>query len=279
MLLSAVILILQETLEAALLVSVLSALCYLQRMKLTWLAGGLVSGLVFATVYAMNLQTISGWFDYVGQELVNAALQGSIGLLLVAFFWRWRQQPGENRTVGATAPAPGFEGPMWIAAAIVMLAITREGSEIVLYLSGLIQQGDHLQATLIGSGLGFGIGLSIGFLMFYLLLGMSHTWGLRLAIFLLALLAGNMLAQAVMQLTQADWIPSTQALWDSSAWLPEQTVTGQLLYALVGYEATPTAYFLLAYSVGFIGVLVAAVCKVSNLLLPLRPAGPAEAAG
>ena len=40
-------------------------------------------------------------------------------------------------------------------------------------------------------------------------------------------------------LVQADWLPSQAPLWDTSAALPENSPPGQLLYALLGYEATP----------------------------------------
>ena len=49
-----------------------------------------------------------------------------------------------------------------------------------------------------------------------------------------------MASQASLLLIQADWLPYTVELWDSSALLPEYSVTGQLLYALIGYEANPS---------------------------------------
>lgn len=256
MLLNAVILILQETLEAALLISVLAAVCYMHRMKFTWLLTGMITGSVFASIYAMNLQAVSEWFGYVGQEVVNAILQGTITVLIGMFIWLLPRQHSRYANAATPAPVIGSVFVMCVAATIVMLAITREGSEIALYLSGIIQHEEHLQAVLMGSGLGFGIGLSIGFLLFYGLLGLSPEWGWRVTGFLLALLAGNMLAQAVLQLTQADWIPATQAIWDSSAWLPEHTVLGRLLYALLGYEATPSFWYVLAYLVGCVAIIV-----------------------
>ena len=54
------------------------------------------------------------------------------------------------------------------------------------------------------------------------------------------LVAAGMSSQAALLLIQADWLPAQLPLWDSSGWLPETSVTGQVLYALVGYEATPT---------------------------------------
>lgn len=265
---NAVILILQETLEAALLVSVLAAVCYLQRMRMSWLFWGLLLGVIFASIYAANLQRVSEWFDYVGQELVNASLQATISILLVIFYAFVPAvrppPPGHSSNIAAARQGRA----LLVATAIVTLAITREGSEIVLYLSGLIRQKDHLQAVLMGSGVGFGIGLSIGFLMFYGLLGLAPRWAARASGFLLAMFAGNMLSQAVMLLIQADWLPASQPLWDSSAWLPEHSVLGQLLYALVGYEATPPLSYVLAYLAGFTAVLAVIVLRS---LKPQKP--------
>lgn len=259
MLLNAVILILRETLEAALLISVLSAVCCMQKQKFIGLLIGLLAGFLCAYVYAANLQTVSEWFDYVGQEAVNALLQSAITVLIAIFFWDLLRRKSPSRPTVADRerlPMPGF---MLAAAVIVMLAVTREGSEIVLYVSGLIQQADHLQAVWMGTSLGLGIGISVGCLLYYGLLGLPPRWGRRVSIFLLALFAGNMLSQAVMLLAQADWIPSTQAVWDSSAWLPEQNLVGQLLYALVGYEATPSLWQVMAYLAGFVLVAIVVV--------------------
>lgn len=57
---------------------------------------------------------------------------------------------------------------------------------------------------------------------------------------LLALFTGNMAAQSVVLLTQADWLPYTPELWNSSAFLPENSITGRVLYVLIGYEANPS---------------------------------------
>jgi high-affinity iron transporter len=56
----------------------------------------------------------------------------------------------------------------------------------------------------------------------------------------LAIVAAGLAGQAAQLLIQADWLPAQNALWDTSAWLPEDSLAGQLLYALLGYEATPT---------------------------------------
>jgi high-affinity iron transporter len=75
---------------------------------------------------------------------------------------------------------------------------------------------------------------------------------LRIGLILLALFAGNMAAQSIQLLTQADWLASTPQLWDSSALLTEYSVTGQLLYALIGYEATPS----LAQAISYVAAML-----------------------
>jgi high-affinity iron transporter len=92
-----------------------------------------------------------------------------------------------------------------------------------------------------GSVIGASIGISIGALIYYFVISLSYRQSLVLGIGLLALVAAGMLSQAVLLLIQADWLPSQLPIWDSSGWLPETSVTGQLLYALIGYEATPSA--------------------------------------
>ncbi len=255
MLLSSVILVLGDTLEAALLVSILLMISNQQWNKVAWLWFGIFGGLVLAWFFARYMAEISEWFDYVGQEIANASLQILTALLLVVCAWalcKSRQfdagggQSQENRFTFLFT---------FCAAGAVTLAITREGSEILIYTGGFIQQKEYLHTVLTGSFVGFGIGLSIGILIYYGLLSLPAKWRLYAPVTLMALFAGNMLSQAVLQLTQADWISSTRAFWDTSDWLPEKSIPGQLLYALVGYEATPSAIQLIAYIVGVILVL------------------------
>lgn len=242
MLLSSVILVLQETLEAALLVSVLLVISRQQPNRNVWLLSGICGGLVLSFLYAGYMVEISEWFDYVGQEIVNATLQILTTVLIVVCTWA----AYKNRFAHIF---------VYCAAAAVALAITREGSETLLYLNGFYQQQEYFDTVMIGSAIGFSIGLSVGILFYYGLLSLPGKWRLGAPIILMALFAGNMLAQAAQQLIQADWISSIGTTWDTSSWLPESSIIGQLLYALVGYEASPSVAQLIAYLFGVILVL------------------------
>jgi high-affinity iron transporter len=258
MLLTSVILTLQETLEAAMLISILAVVSRQQGRSLAWLIPGLLAGGLFAWVYAANMRPVSEWFDYVGQEVVNALLQVSIALAIVVLTWlisRTRAVGPDQHTDPGTYRSSLFA---FFATLTIALAITREGSEIAVYLGGFLSQPDKLQAVLTGSAIGAGIGISIGFLVFYGLMALRGRAGTWAPLLLLALFCGNMLSQSALQLTQADLLPAGPFLWDSSAWLPESSIAGRLLYALVGYESRPSALEVCAYLAGLLGVLITA---------------------
>jgi high-affinity iron transporter len=178
-------------------------------------------------------------FDGVGQEVINASLQILIYIFLCVL------------AAATVRHSRGFELPgqlfSILMTASVMLAIIREGSEIMIYLSGFMQIKDQLIFVLSGSIIGAGIGVSVGAVFYYALLNLGRRAAILVGAALLALVAAGMVSQATQLLIQADWLPSQYPLWDSSSLISEHTVTGQLLYALVGYEATPTPLQMLIY--------------------------------
>lgn len=256
MFLDAVILILQEILEAALLISVLLALtkllrkCWLNDFTLSsfWLVPAVTAGLIGAWLFAWLTPAISPWFDYVGLEVINALIQASIIVFLLALCYgltheRLQKIAQLNKLAGICITL------------IVALGIVREVSEIIIYVSGIITQPDNFNPVIMGSLIALGIGISGGVLLYYFLLNLPTIWALRSCMLLLALFTGNMASQACLLLTQADWLPYTAELWDSSALLAEYTVPGQLLYALIGYEATPSILQGLSYLVAALLIL------------------------
>ena len=192
MLLSSVILVLQETLEAALLTSVLITISHQVQQRITWLPWGLCGGAILASLYSMNMQLVSEWFDYVGQEIVNALLQTTISVTIILLFWTiFRIRPPVDPSHRPIKQHYAFLFQL-CAALAVTLTITREGSEILMYLAGFFQQGDDFQAILTGSGIGFSIGVSVGFLLFYGLMSLPGHWGFTSCILLMSLFVGNM---------------------------------------------------------------------------------------
>lgn len=257
MFLNSVILILQETLEAALLVSVLLVFSKLHDIKPLWLISSIVLGVLGAFIFAINMTQISEWFDYVGQEIANALLQFAI-LVFIVFFLAvlpkdipFFQLPTDKKSGDGAITKPNIRWCTTYMLLMVALALTREGSEIFLYIGGVISQPSHIQPTLAGAVIGFGLGISAGVLIYYGLLVLPPQRIAASGVLLLALVAGNMASQATLLLTQADWLPFSRIMWNSTKILPENSILGHLLYALIGYEATPSLFQVLSYIGGF----------------------------
>ena len=247
MLLNAVIIILREVLEAALIISVFLALSQLLNRNLWWMLVALVLGFGGAYVYAVTLGQVSMMAGGTGQEIVNTCLHSLIFLCLLLFM----------------ISVPHQQNVRWRLLNLVTIilavitAIVREGSEIILYIKGFIGIPDLLSPVLMGGAVGAGIGLSVGVFFYYLLINMRRSHGIWLGYIILLLIGGSMVAQAVEFMIQADYISATMPIWDSSHLISERSAAGQLLYALVGYEATPAPQQAAAYFIS-IGVLTAA---------------------
>ena len=230
--LTAVIITLREVLEAALLISILSAMSVALAISRRWIFWSLGIGLLGSLLLGSSVATITGAFDGVGQEVVSALMQIIIYLLLTIFVVRLQTTTNarhrNDRLLQVTMSG------------VVALSTTREGFEILVYVIGFTHDLEYLLNILTGMMVGTGIGVSIGALIYYLLSSMQDSMIRITGSLLLILIAGSVLSQASLLLIQADWLPSQLPLWDSSWLISEHSVPGQLLYALLGYEATPT---------------------------------------
>ena len=245
MLLNSVIIVLREVLEATLIFSILLALSRQSKIHCSWITWSLLIGMFGAVVYGINIPLVSEWFDGVGQEVVNALMQYSVYILLLFYIiilHLYAAQP-------ATATRKLLVIMMILITAITM---SREGSEIFRYFLSAIHSDNHYAAIMMGMIIGASIGTSIGVLFYYLLLNIREQWSMNFGLGLLILAAAGLISQATLLMIQADWLPAQRPVWDSSAILSERSLPGQLLYALVGYEATPTALQAGMYLAGLI---------------------------
>ena len=259
MLLTAVIIVLREALEAALLISILSALSGVLGIQRRWIAWSLMAGMAGAITLGSTIDSVSGWFDGVGQEVTSAAMQTLVYLLLGYFIFLVQVLKSPDRYRLRTL--------MIVMSAIVALAVTREGFEVLVYISGFAMNLPQLMTVTVGSAIGGGIGISVGALLYYVLVNLRYPWSRVCGIGLLVLVAAGLCSQAALLLIQADWLPSRLPVWDTSAFIAEDSVTGQLLYAMIGYEATPSAIQAACYfGGGFLLIAIVILADRANRL-------------
>ncbi|MFO1392420.1 MAG: FTR1 family protein [Steroidobacteraceae bacterium] len=255
--LAAALIVFREVLEAALVVGIVLAATRGLQSSRAWVAGGVVAGALVSLAVAGGAESIASAFEGVGQELMNASI---LGLAVVMLAWHsvWMTRHGAE--IARDMKAVGGEvrsgsRPLHLLALVVGLAVLREGSEVVLFLYGIAAGGTDVRSLFAGSTLGLAAGGAAGALMYFGLLRIPTHRLFAVTGWLIVLLAAGMAGQAVALLVQAGVLPGlVEPIWDSSAWLPEQGVVGQLLHALAGYDDRPSATQVLAFLATFTGI-------------------------
>src|SRR5215831_15036529 len=249
--LGSAIIVLRETLEAALIVGILLAAVGTARHAKRWIAGGVAIGLIAASVVALFAEQIAAALEGTGQEYFNATV-----LLLAAGMLGWhhvwmkshgRELARSLRDTGArvTSGAASFSALL----IVVAIAVMREGSEVVLFLYGVAIGGASNRDILIGGVLGLIGGCALGALTYSGLARIPQRHLFSITGWLLVLLSAGMASQAAGYLTQVDLLPPlAEPLWNSAAILPEHSPLGQLFHVLIGYDEKPTGVQVLFFA-------------------------------
>ena len=247
------LIVFREVVEAALIVGVVLAASRGVPGRSLWVAGGILAGVLGASLVAAFTGEIAAALNGFGQEVFNATvLFAAVGMLGWHNIWMGRhgkEMAAEASSVG-NAVRSGAR-PLYALAVVCGLATLREGSEIVLFVYGLIAgQGSGFAAVAAGGALGVVGGVIIGATIYGGLLTVPVRHLFAVTSVLILLLAAGMASQGAAFLVQADLVPAlgTQ-IWDTSRVLSEQSLLGQLLHALVGYVSRPTGIQIIFYLV------------------------------
>jgi len=249
--LAALIIVFREVFEAGLIVGIVLAATQTVPRRGRWIAGGILGGVLGSCVVAIFAGTISTLFEGMGQELFNATV---LGIAVVMLTWHnvWMSRHGKE--LAAEVHAVGravVEGAKSLAALAIVIgvAVLREGSEIVLFLYGILtSEASDFAGVAMGGAAGLALGGLVSFITYRGLvrIPMRHLFAVTTA--LIALLAAGMAAQAVSFLERADvvtWLGAT--VWDSAWLLSQKSLIGSALHTLIGYSDRPTAMQLLVY--------------------------------
>jgi high-affinity iron transporter len=233
-----------------------------------WIAIGIGGGLAGAAVVASFAGAISQAFEGSGQELFNACV---LATAVVMLMWHnaWMARHGreiaaEMRQIGA-AVSEGAK-PLTALAVVVGLAVLREGSEVVLFLYGIVASGTSMSGLFVGGLLGIVAGAAFSALTYFGLLAIPQRYIFVVTGWLIALLAAGMAAQAVQFLNNGGVLTVfDNTMWDTSWLLSEGSLLGRLLHTLIGYTERPTGMQLIVY-----------VCTLLAMYLLMRVASASQ---
>jgi high-affinity iron transporter len=250
--LPSLIIVFREVFEAGLIIGIVMAVTAGVAGRGLWVAGGVAVGILGACLVALFAGGLSQLFHGSGQELLNASILG-FAVLMLGWHNVWMARHG--RELAAEMRAAGqavVEGSKSLAAlaAVVAIAVLREGSEVVLFLYGVAAaEGGAGGSMLIGGAIGLALGALVCFLTYLGLVTIPTRYLFAVTSTLIALLAAGMAAQAIAFLQQADILTALdQTVWDTSWILRDGSFLGRALHTLIGYVDQPTAMQLIVYA-------------------------------
>ena len=273
---AALIIVFREVFEAGLIVGIVLAVTRTVQHRNRWIAGGVLTGVLGACVVAVFAGALSNLFAGMGQELFNAfILIVAVVMLTWHNVWMARhgsELAGELRAAGQ-AVVEGSKS-LFALAVVVGVAVLREGSEVVLFLYGVLAGGDSGGGVALGGFVGLLLGAAVCMLTYLGLVSIPTRKLFATTTALIALLAAGMAAQAAAFLEKANWLTAMDnVVWDSSWLLSDSSILGKALHTLIGYTDQPTAMQLTVY----VAVLATTFVLMRLYGAPPKAAAPAPA--
>ncbi len=261
------IIVFREVMEAGLIVGIILAATQGVPKRGQWITGGIGLGVLGASLVALFAAALSDAFQGAGQEVFTASI---LGFAVVMLTWHvaWMSHhassmAAEMREVGQAVRMG--QRTLAALAAVVAVAVLREGAEVVLFLFGVVAASNTSPLSLVTGGVaGLALASMVSWLLYRGLVVIPLHRLFQVTNVLIALLAAGMAGQAAAVLHGADLLPGWgDQLWNTSAILADDSFAGRSLHALVGYSARPCGIQLAAW-VGTLVMLVVVSRAVSR---------------
>ena len=248
---AALIIVFREVFEAGLIIGIVLAVTRTVPHRNAWIGGGVLAGVFAACLVAVFAGALSNLFAGMGQELFNALIL-AIAVVMLTWHIVWMARhgaelAGELRAAGQ-AVVEGSKSLLALAV-VVGVAVLREGSEVVLFLYGVLAGSDDSALSVALGGIaGLLLGALVCVLTYAGLVRIPTRRLFAVTTALIALLAAGMAAQAAAFLEKADVLTAlNNVVWDSAWLLSDSSIPGKALHALIGYTDQPTAMQLVVY--------------------------------
>ena len=267
--LGALIIVFREAIEAGLIVGIVLAVTRGVSGSRAYVTGGFAAGVVGALLVAFFADRLSRAFAGSGQELFNAAVL-SLAVAMLAWHNIWMSRHGREMAQDLSNVGKAVvsgERTLFALATVVGLAVLREGSEVALFLYGVLASGESGFDVFVGGLAGLALGGATSVATFYGLVAIPPKKLFAVTTTLITLLAAGLAAQCVAFLQQAGVIEAlSDTAWDSSWLLSDKSILGRVLHTLVGYADQPSVLQVVVYA-----ATLAAIYLATKLAAPRAP--------
>lgn len=236
----------RETVEAMLVVGILHAwLAHDPAAKSgkVYLWSGVAAGVAGAVLLGLGIEAANSLLGDEGKEYFRAALLLVAAALIVQMVF-WMRQHGHRlkQSMETSLTKTARNQNWWGVFVLSAIAVAREGSETVVFLSGLATGADGIRS--LHFWLAVLLGTALAAATFFLLQfgGRRISWRnfFRVTEVLLLLLGASLLISGVETLISVQVIPTlVNQIWDTSGLIDDGSVAGGFVSAFTGYRSRP----------------------------------------
>ncbi len=256
------LLALREGVEAALIVGIVLGM--LRKMNRTdrapWVWLGVGTASVISVIAALVLNLLGARFEGAGEQIFEGlTMLFAAGVLTWMIFWMQKQGRQTQLGLEADVKSALSRGTRWGLFFVSFLAVLREGIELALFLTAVnfSEPAAGVEAPILGwlgGLLGLIAAVIIGWLMFDTAIKLNLRRFFQLTSIVLIVFAAGLAGHAIHEFNELGWIPSVvEHVYDVNALVPETSLVGQFLKALLGYNANPS----LTEMIGYLGYFAA----------------------
>ena len=275
---------LREGLEAALIIGiVLGAVSKIRRKDLTpavWY--GTLSAVAISILTAVILTSFGMSLEGAAEEIFEGiTMLIAAGILTWMIFWMGKQarflkselEDGVNKAAASTGKRAVFM--------VAFLAVVREGIELAIFVTAAFFAGNQEAASttliqiLAGTILGLGTAVLLGYTIFATTVRLDLRKFFQVTGILLILFAAGLVAHGIHEFNEVGWIPGViEHVWDVNMILDENSIAGQLLKTIFGYNGNPSLTEMIGY---FAYIIVVSIFWRRDNKVTVKPTAGAEA--
>ena len=243
---------------------------------------GTLSAVVVSILTAIILTSFGMSLEESAEQIFEGVtMLVAAGILTWMIFWMGKQarflkselEDGVNKAAAST----GKRAVFWLA----FMAVVREGVELAIFITAAFFAGDPGQVmsntiqTLAGTILGIGTAALLGYTLFATTVRLDLRRFFQVTGILLILFAAGLVAHGVHEFNEVGWIPSVvEHVWDVNMILDENSVAGQLLKTLFGYNGNPALTEMITY---FAYIVVVAIFWRRDNAVPAKATAESRA--
>jgi high-affinity iron transporter len=176
----------------------------------------------------------------------------------------------------AAGYATGRRAIFWLA----FVAVAREGVELALFITAAFFVGNNENVglntvqTLAGVVLGLGTAILLGWSLLASTVRLDLRRFFQITGILLILFAAGLVAHGAHEFNEINWIPAiVEHIWDMNVFIDENSIVGELLKTLFGYNGNPSLSEMLGYF-GYLATVIFFLTRATAATHKVKAAQP-----